>query len=992
MNSQTEMTLSSDHFVVTLEMVGEDEKERLPALSGVRLREAIQRLLDKRGLDLDVHNISIFLASSNTPLPSDRDCFLFGGKHLRIRVKDTVESGTVTPENGTGSSSGRAPASRSNSGSSLGNKDDKLRKPSGSQRGGRKQGLMISTEELSDSTQTTPQDSTLKSSKGRSTLSRKSGIFSNTSKTGKDKMELLIDLLNDYSAQGIPLQPGLLTFNLSTEDTYKLENHWKEIVENWQDLSDKMKNQQDAIWELLQTEIFFIKRLKVITDLFLTCLCNLQCEGILNEIDTHKLFCNIQDVYTANHQFWVDQLLPMLNSSRFTKQPLNPLLMKDGFLKCNQLFQPYIKYCTEHDCCLQYVKDKNKENELFKSYVTWCETRKECDRLQLTDLLVKPVQRLTKYPLLLKAIQKKTDDKEHKQILEEMKESVESFVQNVNSSISHHHEKKRLASILSRIESYDVIDNINEEVEKTLREQNYLNLDLTQPMPGCSDQQTRQLIVESAGLKLRDSSSSKVDVHCFLFTDMFLICKAVGKKGDKIRIVRQPYLIERLKVRELKDGGGLLVLYLNEFCVVTAAFILYTQEPRNWIDNIKKAQEDYQEAKRTSQHQPRLQLLSNEYEENEDFGSSLLLGTLNVLSPQSSSQSSLVHSHSGSVDISSDPASTSSVGGLTVSPTSQNQNKATSFELGDLRNPSLASDNSNDIPRAHSFETRSGPVSVMVTSPRTNRRNFFLRGVDPSEPTPSTLSVEKHQLPRPVQVPIIPPPYSSLAPETQLRRKSPSSDGEIQPQSLIIKPPLLKTRHVSGQVSIMAPPSEVPPTECDSSKESGRRLNIKRSARDERRYHTADSVETLKKESKQDNTIHKRLSWNNYESKENFNSLGSGKLMKATGASTCLSSESICSSGVESSTSSFLSTGEQEPMTESKPDQHLIMINGDVGTSSTDPEPVTPNFELDVSEVRDGISSVQIKLTSGHNQRNKVDLRRMKELILNSYSVEASEV
>ncbi|XP_076319636.1 uncharacterized protein LOC143230273 [Tachypleus tridentatus] len=38
MNSKTEMTLSSDHFVVTLEMVGEDEKERLPALSGVRLR------------------------------------------------------------------------------------------------------------------------------------------------------------------------------------------------------------------------------------------------------------------------------------------------------------------------------------------------------------------------------------------------------------------------------------------------------------------------------------------------------------------------------------------------------------------------------------------------------------------------------------------------------------------------------------------------------------------------------------------------------------------------------------------------------------------------------------------------------------------------------------------------------------------------------------------------------------------------------------------
>lgn len=40
----------------------------------------------------------------------------------------------------------------------------------------------------------------------------------------------------------------------------------------------------------------------------------------------------------------------------------------------------------------------------------WCETRRECERLRLTDLLAKPMQRLTKYSLLLKAILKKTDD------------------------------------------------------------------------------------------------------------------------------------------------------------------------------------------------------------------------------------------------------------------------------------------------------------------------------------------------------------------------------------------------------------------------------------------------------------------------------------------------------------------------------------------------------------------------------------------------------
>ena len=32
----------------------------------------------------------------------------------------------------------------------------------------------------------------------------------------------------------------------------------------------------------------------------------------------------------------------------------------------------------------------------------WCETQKDCNRLRLIDILVRPMQRLTKYSLLLK--------------------------------------------------------------------------------------------------------------------------------------------------------------------------------------------------------------------------------------------------------------------------------------------------------------------------------------------------------------------------------------------------------------------------------------------------------------------------------------------------------------------------------------------------------------------------------------------------------------
>lgn len=50
----------------------------------------------------------------------------------------------------------------------------------------------------------------------------------------------------------------------------------------------------------------------------------------------------------------------------------------------------------------------------------WCETQSACNRLRLVDILVKPMQRLTKYSLLLKAILKKTDCEEQRLGLEFM--------------------------------------------------------------------------------------------------------------------------------------------------------------------------------------------------------------------------------------------------------------------------------------------------------------------------------------------------------------------------------------------------------------------------------------------------------------------------------------------------------------------------------------------------------------------------------------------
>ncbi|KAI1309388.1 Pleckstrin homology domain-containing family G member 5 [Halotydeus destructor] len=537
----------------------------------------------------------------------------------------------------------------------------------------RRGALMVSCEDLSISgsgdqpmgssgpSATASHEGSLKSHK-RSPLSRSrsGGIFSNPFRNDHDKMEQLTEILNQYSLTGIPEQNAILTMKRrpgedSDDELFYLEEHWRHIVAHADHLDKKVQSQQDAIWELIETEVFYIKRLRVVTDLFLACLCNLQNECLLNDTDIDKMFSNIQQVYEANHQFWLNYLLPMLNSSRSSQLPLNPILMKDGFLKFDQLFYPYIKYCLEHSSCLQYVKEKHKESELFKAYVVWCETRKDCERLRLMDLLVKPMQRLTKYSLLLKAILRKTDSEFDATALKRMNESVEQFVLAVDASLRQRHEEEKLACVVSRIESYDVIDcGLGEEIEKVGKD--YCRVDfLTRPMIGCRSHQIRKLVLEGSGLKLKESpSSSKMDVHCLLFTDLLLVCKATGRKNlDRVRIIRQPYLVERLVPIELKDSSSFALLYVNELKVASALLTVYSPDARTWLDHIRRAQELYSEAKQRANQSPSSLGRSVADSERDLYGHIAPKALLSAYSPRSS-RSSFCHSYSGSVDQTSD--------------------------------------------------------------------------------------------------------------------------------------------------------------------------------------------------------------------------------------------------------------------------------------------------------------------------------------------------
>ena len=254
-------------------------------------------------------------------------------------------------------------------------------------------------------------------------------------------------------------------------------------------------------------------------------------------------------------------------------------------------------------------------------------------------------------------------------------------------------------------------------------------------MPGCSSHKIRHLYFEDT-VKLKDSQSNKIDVHCFLFTDIFLVCKALNKKSSdsKMKVIRQPFITDRLIIRELKDASGFLMIYLNELNVASTFLLLYTSEAKTWVDTIKKAQEDYRNLKYSSEQEFNTYHAHFDAEAFEtDHG---LLGTS---SPRSSSRSSLIHSHSGSQDMTDQP--TYHYGQLINNNQLAIQSqppRAISFELGDLRNPSLVVEDAESFARSQSVDNRS-PV-VTITSPRPERRAFLLRNSNGKNSSSSNLS------------------------------------------------------------------------------------------------------------------------------------------------------------------------------------------------------------------------------------------------------------
>ncbi|XP_061041046.1 pleckstrin homology domain-containing family G member 5 isoform X8 [Eubalaena glacialis] len=573
---------SKECFTLKFDLNVDIETEIVPAMKKKTLGEVLLPVFERKSIALG--KVDIYLDQSNTPLSLTFEAYRFGGHYLRVKAKPGDEGKVEQGVKDSKSLSlpilrpaGAGPPTQERVDPQSRRESLDILAP-----GRRRKNMSEFLGEASIPGQEPPAPSSCSlpsgSSSGSSSssggsdswknraASRFSGFFSSgpsTSAFGRevDKLEQLEGKLHAYSLFGLPRLPRRLCFDHDSweeegdeeedEDDacLRLEDSWRELIDGHEKLTRRQCHQQEAVWELLHTEASYIKKLRVITNLFLCCLLNLQESGLLCEVEAERLFSNVPEIARLHRGLWGSVMAPVLEKARRTRALLQPADFLKGFKMFGSLFKPYIRYCMEEESCMEYMRGLLRDNDLFRAYVTWAEKHQQCQRLKLSDMLAKPHQRLTKYPLLLKSVLRKTDEPRAKEAVVTMIGSVERFIHHVNACMRQRQERQRLAAVVSRIDAYEVVEGSNDEVDKLLKE--FLHLDLTAPIPGASPEETRQLLLEGS-LRMKEGKDSKMDVYCFLFTDLLLVTKAV-KKAERTKVIRPPLLVEKIVCRELRD-------------------------------------------------------------------------------------------------------------------------------------------------------------------------------------------------------------------------------------------------------------------------------------------------------------------------------------------------------------------------------------------------------------------------------------------------------
>ncbi|XP_069830322.1 pleckstrin homology domain-containing family G member 7 [Dendropsophus ebraccatus] len=392
-------------------------------------------------------------------------------------------------------------------------------------------------------------------------------------------------------------------------------------------ISSLNRKRQESIWELFTSECtYFLEHLLVLKMIFLNALKHLQNNDYLLDVDPVRLFANLEELNQESLNFATSMLYSIksreLGSESSRSLPLADLLtkyFKDNFCLSHQI------YCLNYTSAIIYLETL-KQREDFAVYIKWCEQQEQCRRLHLTDLLVAPLHRLTRYPLLLKNIWRKSNDAAEKVSIYSMKEKVESSIRDLEGRVKWLDKSQKFKQLQDVI----VWPSLWERDKRFFIPEGLKNYFKDTNVETILSSPNRQLLYE--GRLTLTESTRLLDVYLLLFDDFLLITKikrnkrkssnmeactmypslhpelqSILKEGGYCKVLDQPIPLDRLTVKSIDlfhvtvygMKHAFLIQHENRYRQCISAFILQSNTEsakKMWISQLETAISCYSEA------------------------------------------------------------------------------------------------------------------------------------------------------------------------------------------------------------------------------------------------------------------------------------------------------------------------------------------------------------------------------------------------------------
>uniref|UniRef100_G3UMC3 Intersectin-1 n=1 Tax=Loxodonta africana TaxID=9785 RepID=G3UMC3_LOXAF len=349
-------------------------------------------------------------------------------------------------------------------------------------------------------------------------------------------------------------------------------------------LTPTERKRQGYIHELLVTEENYVNDLQLVTEIFQKPLMESE---LLTEKEVAMIFVNWKELIMCNIK-----LLKALRVRKKMSGEKMPVKMIGDILSA-QLphMQPYIRFCSCQLNGAALIQQKTDEAPDFKDFVKRLAMDPRCKGMPLSSFILKPMQRVTRYPLLricliLENTPENHPDHSH---LKHALEKAEELCSQVNEGVREKENSDRLEWIQAHVQCEGLSEQlVFNSVTNCLGPRKFLH----------------------SG-KLYKAKSNK-ELYGFLFNDFLLltqIIKPLGSSGtDKVfspksnlqyKMYKTPIFLNEVLVKLPTDPSGdepiFHISHIDRVYTLRAESI---NERTAWVQKIKAASELYIETEK----------------------------------------------------------------------------------------------------------------------------------------------------------------------------------------------------------------------------------------------------------------------------------------------------------------------------------------------------------------------------------------------------------